>query len=81
MAHLYEGQPDDRQADAPIETSRFRPRYRQLTPEELALHDLLKLKAQELEALFLQVKDGRYRSLALTSLEESVMWSVKALTS
>ncbi len=44
------------------------------------LHDAIKAKAVELETLFEQVKPGRYRSLGLTALEESVMWTVKELT-
>jgi len=81
MAHVFEGQPDGRQADTAIAVTRFRPKYRALTDEEKALHDALKDKATELEALFNQVKDGRYKSLAFTSLEQSVMWIVKELTS
>jgi len=81
MAHVFEGQPDGRQADTAIAVTRFRPKYRALTDEEKALHDVLKDKATELEALFNQVKDGRYKSLAFTSLEQSVMWIVKELTS
>lgn len=48
---------------------------------EKGLHDQLKDKAAELEALFNQVKPGRYSSLAMTSLEQSIMWIVKELTS
>lgn len=81
MAHVFEGQPDARQADTAIPVSRFRPKYRALTDEEKALHDALKDKAGELEALYAQVKPGRYNSLAITSLEQSVMWIVKELTS
>lgn len=81
MAHVFEGQPDGRQADTAIAVTRFRPKYRALTDEEKALHDALKDKATELEALFNKVKDGRYKSLAFTSLEQSVMWIVKELTS
>lgn len=80
MAHVYDGEPDARQAEGQIPTSRFRPRYRALTEDEKALHDALKGKAAELEALFDRVPDGRYKSLAFTSLEESVMWIVKQLT-
>lgn len=80
MTNVFEGQTDARQSDEHIETSRFRPRYRALTDEEKKLHDALKEKAAELETLFEQVKPGRYRSLALTALEESVMWVVKELT-
>lgn len=80
--NVFEGKPDARQSDrvdAPI--SRFRPTYRALTDAEKALHDALKAKAVELESLYAQVKPGRYNSLAVTSLEQSIMWIVKELTS
>lgn len=81
MANLYEdNKPDARQAEGEIKTSRFRPRYRQLTDDEKALHDDIKNKAAELEALFEKVGTGRYQSLAMTELELSVMWAVKQLT-
>lgn len=81
MAHVYEGAPDGRQStDVALPTSRFRPKYRALTDDEKALHDAIKAKATELEALFEQVKPGRYRSLGFTALEEGVMWAVKELT-
>lgn len=79
--HVFEGTPDARQGDATTVTSRFRPKYRALNNEEKALHDAIKFKAAELEVLFEQVKQGRYRSLGLTALEEAVMWTVKELTS
>lgn len=82
MADVFEGAADARQSsDVNEVVSRFRPRYRALTDAEKALHDALKSKAAELEVLFEQVKPGRYRSLGLTALEESVMWTVKELTS
>ena len=81
MTNVYEGKTDGRQADTAIAVSRFRPRYRALTDEEKALHDAIKDKAAELETLFGQVKPGRYHSLGMTSLEQSVMWMVKELTS
>ncbi len=82
MSNVFQGQPDDRQSNTVTEpVSRFRPRYRALTPEEKALHDAIKAKACELETLFEQVKPGRYRSLGLTALEEAVMWTIKELTS
>ncbi len=82
MPHVYEGQPDARQsADVAHPVSRFRPTYRALTDDEKALHDQIKSKASELEALFEKVKAGRYRSLGMTALEEAVMWTVKELTS
>lgn len=80
MVDVFEGQPDTRQAQEPIKTSRFRPRYRQLTENEKALHDAIKEKAAELEELFNQVKDGRCKALAFTNLEASIMWIVKELT-
>lgn len=81
MPNVFEGKPDGRQADTAIAVSRFRPRYRALSDEEKALHDELKNKAAELEELFNKVKPGRYNSLAITALEQSVMWIVKELTS
>ena len=82
MANVFEGKPDERQsADVNMPVSRFRPRYRALTDAEKALHDQLKDKAAELEVLFAKVKPGRYNSLAITSLEQAVMWIVKELTS
>lgn len=82
MAHVYEGAPDARQsADVAEPVSRFRPKYRALTDAEKAQHDAIKAKAAELEALFEQVKPGRYASLAMTHLEIAVMMSVKQLTS
>ncbi len=80
-SHVFAGTPDERQSsDVKEVVSRFRPRYRALEPHEKQLHDDIKEKAQELEQLFNQVKDGRYKSLAFTNLEESVMWIVKELT-
>ena len=82
MANTFEGKPDTRQLDDvnhPV--SRFRPTYRALADEEKALHDAIKNKASELEELFSKVKTGRYNSLAITSLEQSIMWIVKELTS
>ena len=82
MANTFEGEPDARQGQSttPESVTRFRPRYRQLSPAELALHDAIKAKASELEALYEQVKPGRYLALGFTELEASVMWTVKQLT-
>lgn len=80
MANVFEGNPDDRQDSENIPVSRFRPRYRALTDEEKKVHDEIKAKAEELEALYSKVVAGRYNSLAITHLEESVMWIVKELT-
>lgn len=78
--NVFEGKPDDRQADTKIPVSRFRPKYRALDPEEKQLHDEIKEQAVKLEELFAKVPTGRYASLAFTSLEESVMWIIKQLT-
>ena len=81
MANVYEGPVDARQSDkidAPV--SRFRPTYRALTDAEKQLHDELKNTAALLEALYAKVKPGRYNALAITALEQSVMWIVKELT-
>jgi hypothetical protein len=79
--NVYEGGQGDARQAGDIKPSRFRPRYRQLTPDEVVLHDAIKTKAVELEALIESVGSGRYTSLALTALEEAVIWSVKQLTS
>lgn len=77
--NVFESIPDARQGDADVKTSRFSPRYRALSIEEKALHDEIKEKAAELEAVFDKVKPGRYSSLAMTALEQAVIWSVKEL--
>ena len=43
--------------------------------------DPVKAKATELWSLYGNVKAGRYNALAVTALEQSVMWIVKELTS
>jgi hypothetical protein len=82
MANVFEGPTDAYKSDdVAMPVTRFRPKYRALTDEEKALHDEIMAKATELEALFARVKPGRYRALGFTALEESVMWTVKELTS
>jgi hypothetical protein len=81
MSHVFEGEPDARQSpDTAFKPTRFRPTYRALTPEEKLLHDEIKAAAQILEAMYLRVNAGREIALAMTKLEESVMWAIKALT-
>ena len=58
---------------------RFRPTYRELTPIEKQRIDRIKAKAMELATEFYPF-DSREKSLAITKLEESVMWAVKAIT-
>jgi len=94
MTHVFEGEPDGRQSmDPNHRPSRFRPTYRPLTDDEKALHDEIKAKAVELEALIdrcalasasdqhVDSRKARYVALAMTNLELAVMWAVKALTS
>jgi hypothetical protein len=62
----------------------FRPEYRELTEEEKTRINEIKNKAQELYELLPVTEDGRpadrETSLAVTKLEESVMWAVKSIT-
>jgi hypothetical protein len=69
--------------------SRFRKQYRTLTANESAHVEMIKDAAEMLELLINQtpeVRQGddnelaRMRSLALTNLEQAVMWAVKAAT-
>jgi len=56
---------------------------RALTADEARVADEIdeiKAKAGELEDVFKRVREGRYKSLAVTSLEQSVMWIMKGLT-
>lgn len=83
MTNVFEGKPDGRQSDdITHKVSRFRPTYKALSPEDKILHDTIKIKAEELCDLIEQAKrDGRYTALAVTALEESIMWAIKSLTS
>lgn len=79
--NVFEGEPDARQSDdATHKVSRFRPTYRALNEEEKAVHDEIKNYAEQMESIYDKVPNGRYKSLALTALEASVMWIVKELT-
>jgi len=88
MANLFEGAADARQSpERSYKVSRFRPTYRALSDNEKAIHDAIKAKAVELEEQIETMEfppgagGGRYKALALTALEEAIMWAVKALTS
>lgn len=80
MADIYAGTPDARQSDGHVTDSPFRKRYRQLSADEVALHDRIKDVATELHGLYEQISPSREVSLGKTKLEESVMWAVKGLT-
>jgi len=60
-------------------SDRFRTEYRQLHPMEVALVKSIKTKAAEMEALFEQMTAGREKALALTNLEQAVMWATKGI--
>lgn len=82
MSDVFDGPPDGRQSpDTDHSVSRFRPTYKALTPEQKALHDDIKAAAAYLERFIQQTPNGRYRALAMTELEVSVMWAIKGLTS
>ena len=62
------------------ESTRFRRAYRALAADEEDLILGIKEQAEVLEGLLAQAPQGRYTALALTALEESVMWAVKSVT-
>ncbi len=81
MANVFEGASDTRQsADEGEPVTRFRPRYRALSDDEVRRHDALKDAYAAVERLCDALPGGRYKALALTALEESCMWAVKELT-
>jgi hypothetical protein len=81
MTNVFAGEPDARQSsEQTMPVSRFRPRYRALSDEEWAIHNEVKAAFAAVEQQIERIKPGRYRSLAITALEESCMWAVKELT-
>lgn len=92
---IWEGNKSDERQTANAELSDehrlFRKRYRQLSQEEVALHDKIKDTADELAALFFKVapvhlgpvenrERGANVSLAIRHLEDAVYRAVKGLT-
>lgn len=65
----------------------FRQERRELSATEAAMLRDVKSVASELGTLILNMQraghpaQGRYQSLALTALEQCVMWAVKGITS
>lgn len=57
----------------------FRKTYRELTPTEKMAIDRIKDKAYQL-AIEFNPTDTREKSIALTKLEEAVMWAVKGIS-
>lgn len=58
----------------------FRTVYRELTEDEKSRMIAIKNKAEELLQLINSEPSGRYQSLAVTALEQAVMWIVKQIT-
>lgn len=86
--HLFDGKPDARQStDTAHKVSLFRPTYRALSDAEKQFHDDLKEQAAKIEQMIEQaatagmLRGHRYKVLAMTALEEAIMWAVKSLTS
>jgi hypothetical protein len=59
-------------------TDTFRKKYNS-NPELKEFADEIKYLAEDLERHINLIKSGRERSLALTNLEQAVMWAVKAI--
>lgn len=54
--------------------------YHELTEDQLGRMEVLRDAFSTLESQIKDyVKDGRYKSLALTTLEETAMWCMKAI--
>jgi hypothetical protein len=70
------GMPDERQSAEPAlpaDSGLFRKRYRQLSPDEVALHDAIKEKADELAHLFAEVADHRPGRSRMSGGHESIL--------
>lgn len=61
-------------------SDRFRPLYRVLSQAEQERIDLIKEQAASLCATIESLPESRERAIAITKLEESVMWAVKGAT-
>lgn len=63
-----------------MNVSRFRKEYRDLTDAEEELIQMIKSRAQDLEEFIEQMDHSREKSLALTNLEQAVMWATQGIT-
>lgn len=61
--------------------SRIRKQYRELSDAEKSLIAEYKDAAVALEQVLEKLPDGREKSLALTNLEQSIMWATQGVTS
>lgn len=57
----------------------FRQTYRELKPEEKQAVESIKDLAEGMETV-IKMRPSREASLAMTKLEEAVMWAVKGIT-
>jgi len=63
------------------ERGRFRKEYRNLAANEIQAVEAIKNTAEIMEAIFENMPgDPRCKALAITKLEETVMWAVKGVT-
>lgn len=62
------------------EENPFRPEYRKLEPNEVMLVDGIKDVAMNLYRVIQKAPPTRARAIAVTKLEEAVMWAVKGVT-
>lgn len=58
----------------------FRPVYRELSEEEKAQMSTIKDAAHLLYEQIMATPESRERSIAITNLEQAVMWAVKGVT-
>lgn len=58
----------------------FHTTYRELSDEEKGIVAEVKDQASALYGAIAKIADGREKSLAITKLEEVVMWAVKGIT-
>lgn len=61
-------------------TMDFRPKYRELSPEEKTAITNIKERATDLGFVLNLLPPSRVTALAKTRLEEAVMWAVKGVT-
>jgi CRISPR/Cas system CMR subunit Cmr6 (Cas7 group RAMP superfamily) len=59
-------------------TDTFRKSYKPVSPERAGLIIRLKEQAEEIEQLIDNLK-SREKSLAMTNLEQAIMWATKAI--
>ena len=59
-------------------TDTFRKKYSS-SEELMKLQSELKQKAEQLEVAYQEIGQSREMSLAMTNLEQSIMWAVKAM--